>query len=109
MSKPNYAYDFGSFDGRIWLNCAHQGPLPRAAEEAAKKALNLDDDISEAHVSMGVIRIVFDSDWKEAEKELRRAIALNPNNFDAHREYALLLFRTYRYDAAEQEFFLSKK
>ena len=40
MSKPNYAYDFGSFDGRIWLNCAHQGPLPRAAEEAAEKALH---------------------------------------------------------------------
>jgi adenylate cyclase len=79
----------------------------KRAKEAAKKALNLDDDISEAHVSMGVIRMVFDWDWKEAEKELRRAITLNPNNFDAHREYALLLFRTYRYDAAEQEFFLS--
>jgi serine/threonine-protein kinase len=77
------------------------------AKEAAKKALKLDDDISEAHVSMGVIRMVFDWDWKESEKELRRAIALNPNNFDAHREYALLLFRTYRYDVAEKEFFLS--
>jgi len=77
------------------------------AKEAAKKALKLDDDISEAHVSMGVIRMVFDWDWKGAEKELRRAIALNPNNFDAHREYALLLFRTYRYDEAEKEFLLS--
>jgi cysteine desulfurase / selenocysteine lyase len=31
--------DFGSFDGRIWLNCAHQGPLPRVAVEAAQEAL----------------------------------------------------------------------
>jgi len=31
--------DFGPFDGRIWLNCAHQGPLPRVAFEAAQEAL----------------------------------------------------------------------
>ncbi len=33
--------DFGPFDGRIWLNCAHQGPLPRVAVEAAQEALFL--------------------------------------------------------------------
>jgi cysteine desulfurase/selenocysteine lyase len=31
--------DFGPFDGRIWINCAHQGPLPRIAVEAAQEAL----------------------------------------------------------------------
>jgi cysteine desulfurase/selenocysteine lyase len=30
---------FGPFDGRIWLNAAHQGPLPRVAVEAAEGAL----------------------------------------------------------------------
>ena len=34
-----YANDFGPFDGRIWLNTAHQGPLPRIASEAAMVAL----------------------------------------------------------------------
>ena len=38
VSKP-YAADFGPFDGRIWLNTAHQGPLPRVAAEAARTAL----------------------------------------------------------------------
>lgn len=33
--------DFGPFDGRVWLNCAHQGPLPRVAVEAAGRALAL--------------------------------------------------------------------
>jgi selenocysteine lyase/cysteine desulfurase len=33
--------DFGPFDGRTWLNCAHQGPLPRVAVEAAERALAL--------------------------------------------------------------------
>ena len=36
----NACDDFGPFDGRIWLNCAHQGPLPRVAVEAAQEALS---------------------------------------------------------------------
>jgi hypothetical protein len=34
-----YAEDFGPFDGHIWLNTAHQGPLPRVAVEAARAVL----------------------------------------------------------------------
>jgi selenocysteine lyase/cysteine desulfurase len=33
------AGDFGGFEGRAWLNCAHQGPLPRVAVQAAERAL----------------------------------------------------------------------
>ena len=33
------AGDFGGFDGRAWLNCAHQGPLPLVAVAAAERAL----------------------------------------------------------------------
>jgi cysteine desulfurase/selenocysteine lyase len=35
-----YVDDFGPFEGRIWLNCAHQGPLPRVASEALQEALS---------------------------------------------------------------------
>jgi len=73
------------------------------ALNAAQKALELDKNLSEAYVSMGVIKMVFDWDWKGAEAELKKAISLNPNNFDAHHEYGWLLFRTYRYDEAEKE------
>lgn len=31
--------DFGSFNGHIWLNCAHQGPLPQCAEQEAIEAI----------------------------------------------------------------------
>jgi selenocysteine lyase/cysteine desulfurase len=34
-----YAPDFGPFDGKVWLNCAHQGPLPRVAVEQAEEAI----------------------------------------------------------------------
>lgn len=32
--------DFGPFEGRVWLNCAHQAPLPRRAAEAAREAVS---------------------------------------------------------------------
>ena len=35
----DFSKDFGPFGGRIWLNCAHQGPLPRIAAEAAREAI----------------------------------------------------------------------
>jgi cysteine desulfurase/selenocysteine lyase len=38
-SSAGYAGDFGDFGDRIWLNAAHQGPLPRLAAEAAGDAL----------------------------------------------------------------------
>jgi cysteine desulfurase / selenocysteine lyase len=31
--------EFGPFDGRVWLNCAHQGPLPRPARIEAEAAI----------------------------------------------------------------------
>jgi selenocysteine lyase/cysteine desulfurase len=37
--NPTYAEDFGTFDGRIWFNCAHQGPLPQVAVAAAEQAI----------------------------------------------------------------------
>jgi cysteine desulfurase / selenocysteine lyase len=33
------ASDFGPFAGRVWLNAAHQGPLPQVAVDAAGEAL----------------------------------------------------------------------
>lgn len=48
------AGEFGPFDGRMWFNTAHQGPLPRSAVSAAARAAELkaaphriaDDDFS---------------------------------------------------------------
>ncbi|RPI53413.1 MAG: aminotransferase class V-fold PLP-dependent enzyme [Chloroflexi bacterium] len=35
----DFSQDFGPFEGRIWMNCAHQGPLPRVAADAAREAI----------------------------------------------------------------------
>ncbi len=39
LRESRYADDFGPFDGRIWFNTAHQGPLPRVSVQAARQTL----------------------------------------------------------------------
>ncbi len=39
MSNQDFAGHFGSFEGKVWLNCAHQGPLPQAAAAEAREAI----------------------------------------------------------------------
>jgi len=69
--------------------------LPEAAyskaREAVLKALELDNDLSEAHSALANIKLNYDWDLKEAEKELNLAIELNPNSPNACRAYASLL------------------
>ena len=59
----------------------------RRAEEAATKALALDSNLAEAHISLGYVRH-FNWNWDAAEQSLKRAIELNPNNANAHNLYA---------------------
>jgi TolB-like protein/DNA-binding winged helix-turn-helix (wHTH) protein len=53
-------------------------------KQAAVKALQLDDNLAETHVSLGAIRFLYDWDWPQAEKEFTQAVKLNPNSSDAH-------------------------
>jgi serine/threonine-protein kinase len=50
------------------------------AREAALKALQMDDSISEAHTSLGIIKLCYDWDAPGAEAEFRRAMELNPGD-----------------------------
>ena len=64
-----------------------QDALPRA-RAAATKALALDDNLSEAHTSLAFILDLYDWGWASAEKEYKRALALNPGYATAHHWYA---------------------
>ncbi len=61
------------------------------AEAAAKKALQLDGTLAEAHTSLAAVKVLHDWDWQGAEQEFRRAIQLNPNFARAHHWYGNLL------------------
>jgi len=54
------------------------------AKPVALKALELDDQLAEAHVSLAQVLFNFDWDWKRAESEYKRAIELNPNYATAY-------------------------
>jgi TolB-like protein/Flp pilus assembly protein TadD len=51
---------------------------------AALKALELDDNLAEAHVSLGWVSFTYDWDWPAAEKHFERALELNPTSPAAH-------------------------
>ena len=55
-----------------------------------RKALQLDDNLAEAHVSLGYIK-KRDWDWLAAEKEYKRALELNPGSADANFMYSAYL------------------
>lgn len=57
--------------------------MPKA-REAAKKAIELDGDLADAHVALAYVHFYYDWDWDRAEAEAHRALALNPNSGEAH-------------------------
>jgi serine/threonine-protein kinase len=63
--------------------------IPKA-KAAARKALEIDDALAEAHTSLAYARVL-DWDWTGAEEEFRRAIQLNPDYALAHHFYGFLL------------------
>jgi len=73
------------------------------AKAAAMKAVELDDSIAEAHTSLAYAKHYWDHDWKGAEEEYRKAIALNPNYATAHQWYSELLTALGRFPQARQE------
>jgi TolB-like protein/Flp pilus assembly protein TadD len=67
------------------------GDAKPKAREAAQKALQLNPRLAEAHAVLGNVAMSYDWDLATAEKELRRAIELNPNAPTPHEWYCHLL------------------
>jgi tetratricopeptide (TPR) repeat protein len=79
----------------------------RLAEEAARKAVALDDSLSEAHAALAMA-LATSLRVKDSEPEFRRAIDLNRNNATAHYFYAFgCLIPLNRMDQALEEFRLA--
>src|SRR6202030_4185964 len=71
----------GSFYG------APTGETRPKVVRAARKALELDSQLAEAHVLLGTV-LQKQFQWADAEAEYKQALALNPNSSAAHLEYA---------------------
>ena len=73
------------------------------AKAAAKKTLEIDDTIGEAHASLAFSTAFFDWNWSMAEREFKRAIELNPDCATAHHWYAIYLWAVGRFDESIEE------
>src|SRR3984893_5454821 len=89
---PNYALAYAGLSSAYILSPFYAGADRRdtspKAKEAALKALRLDPNLAEAHLALGKVLFFGEIDLAGAEREYKRAIALKPNDADAHHWYS---------------------
>ena len=100
QQDPNYApsyaglaYSYMLAAGWEMLTPAEAYPKAKAASE---RALELDHDLAEAHMTLATAEHEYYWKWAESEPEFRRAIELNPNSSLAHKGYAEFLMHAGR-------------
>ena len=111
-ADPNYALAYTGLAETYNVIPSYNGGVTSKqaallADQATRKALELDDSLPEAHLARADT-LPFAYKWSEAEKEFKRAIELNPNSASAHYFYAFtLLVPEKRFDEAFQEYRLA--
>jgi TolB-like protein/DNA-binding winged helix-turn-helix (wHTH) protein/Tfp pilus assembly protein PilF len=92
QKDPNFALAYAGLADAYMLRGLTTSPSANfpEAEKAALKALELDENLGEAHTSLGAIRVFHDWDWAGAEKEFKRGIELSPNYATGHHWYSTL-------------------
>lgn len=79
------------------------GEAMQKARAAAKRALEIDETLAEAHTSMAIVNLNYDWKWDAAESEFKRAIQLNPSYAPAHILYGEYLAIMQRFDESLAE------
>ncbi|HSS43714.1 MAG TPA: tetratricopeptide repeat protein, partial [Thermoanaerobaculia bacterium] len=87
---PTYALAYAGLTVACWdvsnLQKAPRDVMPQA-EAAARRAVEIDDELAEAHASLALVEMAYDWDRPAAEKEYRRAIELKPGYASVHQWY----------------------
>jgi TolB-like protein/Tfp pilus assembly protein PilF len=102
--SPNYALAYAGL-AEAYVVRFDLSPQEKysAAKAAARRALEIDDNLAEAHNALAASLFWYDWDWTGAEKEFQRALALNPNYAQVHQWYAQYLRTMGRQDLAVEE------
>lgn len=82
--------------------------MPRV-KAAAERALQLDETIAEAHVALAEVKGFYERDWAAAEKEIRRALELNPGYAPASYVYGMSLANQGRTEEAIGHFLRARE
>jgi len=101
---PGYALAYSGLSDSYGLQVDYRGvPVTEGYELArryALKALELDDNLPEAHTSLAWVQFAYDWDWEGAERSYRRALELNPGYATGHHWYSFVLLVTGQADQA---------
>jgi TolB-like protein/DNA-binding winged helix-turn-helix (wHTH) protein/Flp pilus assembly protein TadD len=104
-----YAGLAGSYISANYVDALPPEEVWPKAKSAAQKALQLDPNLSEAHVALGEVLDNSDFDYPAAEREFKRAIELSPSNSHAHQSYADFLASLGRANEAISEIKLAQQ
>ena len=107
QSAPDWALAHSvladSYATAAFLSAVPPNEAMPKAESAARMALHLDPDLSEAHTALGWVLANFYFDYAAGEREFKRGIELGPSSSYAHQGYADLLNALGRADEAISE------
>jgi len=101
---PTYALAYTGLADSYSLHIDYRNvPVHEGHQKAkfyARKAIELDDTLAEAHASLAWSLFIYDWRWDEAATEFARAIELDPRYAPAHQWYAFLLASQGKFDEA---------
>ncbi len=102
--QPDYAPAYAGMAasrGCLWFfGLLPAGQTIPQSRTAAIRALEIDENLADAYLSLAIITFFYDWEWEKAEQEFKRSIALNPNNAEALSYYAIFLGFEERFDEA---------
>jgi serine/threonine-protein kinase len=102
-TDPSFALAYAELGGKYEILFAGGNLDPKEfrpkAEAAVKRALELDENLADAHYALANLR-KDDWDWAAAEREYKRALELDPNLAEAHTSYYFFLIAQQRFDEA---------
>jgi DNA-binding winged helix-turn-helix (wHTH) protein/TolB-like protein/Flp pilus assembly protein TadD len=101
-TDPGYAQAYSGLADcyQIRHDLAPHDRMPKA-RDAALKALQLDPELAEGHISLAGIRAFYEWDRAGAERALWHAVQLDPRSAEAYRMLALQLMLRRRFEEAE--------
>ena len=110
---PNYAAAYAGLADSYSLQIDYRSvPVTGGHERAkayARKALQLDASLAEAHASLAWSTFIYDWDWEAAARDFRRAIALDPHYASARQWHAFLLASQGRLEEAVTEVLMAQQ
>ena len=104
LEEPTYALAYAgladTYNLASFLNVFAPGEVMPKAKAAATKALEIDDGLAEAYVSLGYASFTYDWDWTAAGRHFQQALDLNPSYARNHVFYPLYLSSLGRFEEA---------